>query len=329
MSDDIIQSTFITEYLTPFKKFITDDNVNEISLNPDGSVFVEYGSKEYMQKVELTVNSTDAYRLGSQLAGETNNTLSEKHPIVSGRVIVWGSILRVEVLVPPAVENGVSVSIRRFMTRILDSAKITFLEGKPVDLDAERRERHQQVNDMAAGGNLSGVLRHIVDNKFNIVISGGTSSGKTTIARTLLSLMNQEERIITIEDALELNPPHPNHVCLVADSREGSQRQPAKLLKSILRMRPDRLMLGEIRGPEAYNFLEAINTGHPGSLTTIHANTPKECLHRLALLVGTAGVKMENKEVLEYAKRTIDVVIQVGRKGNKRGVLAIYLPALE
>ena len=118
-------------------------------------------------------------------------------------------------------------------------------------------------------------------------------------------------------------------MCLLSDSKGTSERSPAKLLKSCLRMRPDRLILGEIRGTEALNFLEAINTGHPGSLTTIHADSPLLAFDRLALMVMQAGMPLSHKEIVEYAKRTIDLVIQVGRVGSKRGVLEVYLPSIE
>jgi type IV secretion system protein VirB11 len=137
------------------------------------------------------------------------------------------------------------------------------------------------------------------------------------------------ERIVTIEDAAELMPPHPNQVPLIADRIKDSVRSPAKLLESSLRMRPDRLILGEIRGVEALNFLEAINTGHPGSISTIHADTPALALERMALMVMQSGLQLTMSDVVTYAKKTIDMIVQVGRVNGQRGVLEIYLPALQ
>ncbi|PJN93610.1 type VI secretion protein, partial [Amaricoccus sp. HAR-UPW-R2A-40] len=156
---------------------------------------------------------------------------------------------------------------------------------------------------------------------------GGTSSGKTTVARALLSLANRSERLVTIEDARELHLPHENSVTLIAERAESSERTPAKLLVAALRMRPDRLILGEMRGEEALAFLEAINTGHPGSISTIHADSPVLALERLALMVMRVGNRQARRDVLEYAARTIDVIVQVGRRGGRRGVLEVHLPA--
>ena len=134
--------------------------------------------------------------------------------------------------------------------------------------------------------------------------------------------------MVTIEDALELNLPHPNNVALVTERVADSERSPARLLESALRMRPDRLILGEIRGPEAFNFLEAINTGHPGSISTIHADSPRLALERMAMMVLRAGLNLSREDVLDYARATIDIVIQTGRQDGRRGVLQVFMPAL-
>ena len=135
------------------------------------------------------------------------------------------------------------------------------------------------------------LFRDAIGERLNILISGGTSSGKTTMARALLALAHADERLVTIEDAPDLHPPHDNQVALVSDRAPGSPRAPARLLESALRMRPDRLILGEMRGEEALSFLEAINTGHPGSISTIHADSPVLALERMALMVMRAGLR--------------------------------------
>ena len=118
-------------------------------------------------------------------------------------------------------------------------------------------------------------------------------------------------------------------MALVAERIPSSERTPARLLVAALRMRPDRLILGEMRGEEALAFLEAINTGHPGSISTIHADSPVLALERLALMVMRTGTGQSRRDVLDYAVRTIDLIVQVGRRGGRRGVLEVYLPALE
>jgi type IV secretion system protein VirB11 len=323
------ETSYVEQYLDPLRDYLTNDRINELVINPNGTIFVEEAGATFMNEIEVNLSSHAIKRLGAQLAGETRNTLGALHPIVSGRVTVWGNSQRVQIVVEPAIEEGVSLSIRKYLTRTISGADIGFLGGSQIRVDDERRKRHEAIADMARQGDLQGVFRQAVEEKFNILISGGTSSGKTTVARGLIAMMDPNERLITIEDSQELHPPHRNQVALISDRTEKSARMPSKLLESCLRMRPDRIIVGEIRGVEAYDFLEAINTGHPGSITTIHADSPALAFDRLALMVMRSGVKLSHGEVITYAKRTIDLVVQVGRRNGKRGVLEIYLPSLE
>lgn len=318
--------SFAEQGLLPIKDFIQDENVNEIVINPDGRIFVEYADTAYMRSVDGVEMSEDDIRsLGSNLAGETGNALGDDHPIVSGRVFVFESDVRVQVVIPPAIEKSVSLSIRKYISRILKPSEISFVAGKQIKLDDERKANHQNISGLIEEGKLEQLFKKAIHDRMNILVSGGTSSGKTTIARALLAISHQDERLITIEDAVELRPEHSNTVSLVASRREGSDRSTAKLLESALRMRPDRLVVGELRGTEAYNFLEAINTGHPGSISTIHADSPQLALERIALMVMQTGVRLTREDVIDYAKQTIDMIVQVGRREGKRGVLEISL----
>lgn len=313
--------------LAPLRDLLVSDAVNEVAINPDGGIWVERGGAAHMTGVAAAL-APDAIRtLGANLAGETGAKLGERNPIVSGRVTVFGEAMRVQVVVPPAVERGVSLSIRKYVARVLDVDELRFLGDGPVDVDAERRARLGAIADLAARRDLPALLRRAVDERLNILISGGTSSGKTTMARAVLGLVDPAERIVTIEDAVELRPPHANRVELVAERRADSARSPAALLASALRMRPDRLILGEIRGEEALGFLEAINTGHPGSLSTIHADSPALALDRLALMVMRTGLRMTMADVRAYAARTVDLVVQVGKRDGRRGVVQVCRPA--
>lgn len=319
--------SFAEQGLLPLKKLLTDDNVNEVVINPDGKIFVEFANDPHMKCVDdVDMEEHDIRSLGGNLAGETGNALGEDHPIVSGRVFVFGSDVRVQVVVPPAIETGVSLSIRKYISRILQPGEITFLEGKQINVDEQRKEDQKEIEKMASDGLVNQLFKLAIEKRLNILVSGGTSSGKTTVARALLAMSHEDERLVTIEDAVELRPEHDNVVALVASRREGSDRSTGKLLESALRMRPDRLIVGELRGAEAYNFLEAINTGHPGSISTIHADSPQLALERIALMVMQTGVRFTREDVIDYAKQTIDLIIQVGRKDGKRGVLEISLP---
>ncbi len=321
-------SSYAEQGLLPLHTLLTSEDVNEVVINPDKSIWVEYAGQAHMQKWDGVIPPERLKRLGAHLAGETKNQLGPKNPIVSGRVQVFGQSMRVQVIVPPAIEDGVSVSIRKYVSRILDLGEIGFLMGGQVDVENQRRERLDRLRKLADAGDLQNLLRLAVDQRLNMLVSGGTSTGKTTYARAILSLVDREERMVTIEDALELHLPHANTVSLVADRITDSQRSPARLLESSLRMRPDRLILGEIRGAEAFNFLEAINTGHPGSISTIHADSPQLALERMAMMVLRAGMGLSREDVIDYARSTIDLVIQMGRHGGKRGVLQVFMPAL-
>ena len=314
--------------LTPLRPLLTSDDVNEVVVNPDGSVWVEHASQAHMQPANVELPLAKIKALGSHLAGETGNALGKDHPIVSGRVMVFGQSVRVQVIVPPAVEQGLSLSIRKYVNRVIDISEITFVKGRQVNVTDERRQVLSQIADLAETGDLERLFQIAIDERLNILISGGTSSGKTTTARGLLGRTDHQERLVTIEDAAELIPPHPNQVPLIADRVKGSVRSPALLLESSLRMRPDRLILGEIRGVEALNFLEAINTGHPGSISTIHADTPALALERMALMVMQSGLQLSMQDVITYAIKTIDMIVQVGRVDGRRGVLEVHIPAL-
>ena len=325
MSLDV--NSYAEQGLKPLEKLLTSDNVNEIVINPDGRIFVEYADQTHMVEVsDAEMSEQEIHSLGNNLAGETGNALGEEHPIVSGRVFVFDNDVRVQVVVPPAIERGVSLSIRKYIARVLEVKEITFVQGEQVDVDAVRLWSHEAVKAHLTNADLPALLKSAIDDKMNILISGGTSSGKTTIARALLGMCHRDERLVTIEDAVELRPTHANSVALVATRRDNSDRTTAKLLESSLRMRPDRLIVGELRGAEAYNFLEAINTGHPGSISTIHADSPKLALERIALMVMQTGVRLTRQDVIDYASQTIDLIIQVGRRDGQRGVLEVFLP---
>ncbi|MEO7247331.1 MAG: ATPase, T2SS/T4P/T4SS family, partial [Novosphingobium sp.] len=180
----------------------------------------------------------------------------------------------------------------------------------------------------ADGADATAFLREAVRARRNILISGGTSSGKTTFLNALLREVGSDERLILIEDTPELQVTQPNVVGLLAarGNRGEADVTPEDLLVASLRMRPDRIILGEIRGREALTFLRAINTGHPGSMSTIHADSPEGAIDQLAMLILQAGTQLSWENVVHYAARSIDVVVQLGRDGGRRGVRKVWVP---
>lgn len=176
---------------------------------------------------------------------------------------------------------------------------------------------------LAEAGQVVEAMRLCVEERMNILISSATSTGKTTFARSLLSMVDPAERIFTIEDAYELFPRQENAVALKADRSAQGERRPARLLEASLRMRPHRIILGELRGEESRTFLEAINTGHGGSFTTIHAYTARKAVDRLAIMVMAAGLGMGFEEVKRYCEGSVDLVVQLSLQGGRRGVAEI------
>ena len=316
-------ATLAEHDLAPLREFIADPAISEIAINPDGGAWIERHGAAHMQPLDLSLPPQRQAAMARNLAGATNNALGERHPLVSGRLTAFGRPLRLQIAAPPAVEGAPALSFRAFGEARPELSAFGFLDGASRDADAERGERLAALRDLAEAGELQTLLQRAVAERLNILISGGTSSGKTSFARALLALVDPAERLLTIEDAPELLLPHPNAVPLIAERRRDSPRSPALLLESALRMRPDRIILGELRGPEAFDFLEAINTGHPGSLTTIHADTPDLALERLAGMALRAGTTLARAELLEYARRTVDLVVQLGREDGRRGVLGV------
>jgi type IV secretion system protein VirB11 len=224
------------------------------------------------------------------------------------------------------------VSLRVFRRRSagVPPRHFGFLRNPAVSLEEERLETLRRIRNMAREGEDPDLfLQACVEARLNMVISGGTSSGKTELARRLLWMVEDEHRLALIEDSTELLPGQENVVSLIADRREGSPRSADKLLEMTLRLRPDRIILGELRGVEAVTFLEAINTGHEGSFTTLHATSARKAVNRLAFLVMRAGMPLTLMEIRDYVLGSIDVIVQTGRIGAERGILETWFPGLE
>ena len=215
--------------------------------------------------------------------------------------------------------------MRFFTSMPIDKIQIKYLYGQEYSVEKARSETKRELKRLAATGDIDAALSFIVHHKMNALIAGATDSGKTTVARKMLAQVSDSERIITIEDAPELQLTQPNVVTLIA-ARDSKTRSPDIMLTSCMRMRPDRLIVGEVRGKEAMTFIEAINTGHGGSMTTIHAETPKLALWKLAIMALKSELPLTFDDTLRYIASSIDVVVQNGRAGGERGVLEFYIP---
>jgi len=249
------------------------DDVIEICVNPDGTCWGEFQGDHFMRPLDQSLSETEVKDLGNQIASSANTTMSKDRPIVSVSITYRDRPIRAQVITPPAVSSAMSISLRFFSSLPLDGIKLGFLYGKERKLEELRLEKTRQLREVVSSGNIDNALAFCVENKLNMIVSGGTSTGKTVAARKILSHVRPDERIVTIEEASELVPEQPNAVTLIAN-RDAEFQSADVLLTATLRMRPDRIILGEVRGKEAMTFLEAINTGHGGSMTTTSRGNP-------------------------------------------------------
>ncbi|MFK7973321.1 MAG: P-type DNA transfer ATPase VirB11 [Rickettsiaceae bacterium] len=317
-------------YLLPFKNIFAEDGVNELMINKPGEVWVE---KRGDQRMELLpeIDIDHLLGLGRLVAQSTAQRISEEYPLLSATL---PNGYRIQVVFPPAVEpNLAAFSIRKGSTMHLTLDKYEEMGAfdntstqEIVDLNNDILCKYLQEN------RIKEFIKHAVNCKKNIIISGGTSTGKTTFTNAALAEISSDERLITVEDAREvLLPNHKNRVHLLA-SKGGQGRAKVTtqdLIEACLRLRPDRIIVGELRGAEAFSFLRAINTGHPGSISTLHADTPTMALEQLKLMVMQAGLGMPPEEVRKYIAEVVDIVVQLKRgEGGKRYVSEVYFNSM-
>ncbi len=268
-----------------------------------------------MQRIEAPqVDDRLVQRLAEQVARVSHQGINREHPLL-GATLPDGA--RVQFCGPPATRKHWAMAIRRHrrLDLPLDAYDAGPLSGETIeDLPDPSREP-------------IAFLRAAIRARKTILISGGTSTGKTTFLNAMLGEIPPEERVVLVEDTPELKLPGANGVGLVAVKGElGEARVSADtLLQSALRLRPDRIVLGELRGAESVSFLRAINTGHPGSFSTIHANSLRGALEQLALMVMQTGIGLTRQDTIAYAAGVIDVIVQLDRTDGKRGISAIAL----
>jgi len=313
-------------YLLPFNDIFKQDGVSEISINRPQEVWVEkHGDTFCCNLLELDIEHLRG--LARLVAQSTEQIISEEKPLLSATL---PNGFRIQIVFPPACEPGtVAMSIRKLSTERFDLDRyeqIGFFDN--VKFANNKSDDDKILSSLLQEGQIKQFLQRAIECKKNIIISGGTSTGKTTFANAVLLEIPKNERIITCEDAREIFlPNHPNRVHLLA-SKGGQGRAKITiqdLIESCLRLRPDRIIIGELRGVEAFSFLRAINTGHPGSIATLHADTPTMALEQLKLMVMQAGLGMPPSEIKEYIISVIDIVVQLKRSsGGRRIVSDIY-----
>ena len=278
--------------LGPLEFLLRDETVSEIMVNGANNIFVEKSGK--LVKTNLAfVDDAQVLQIINRIVGKIGRRIDESTPLVDARLLD-GS--RVNAIIPPLSLTGPTLTIRKF-------SKDVFTIDKMVE--------HQSIN-----AEMRDFLQEAVKSRKNILISGGTGAGKTSTLNACASLIPHSERIVTIEDAAEIRIDHPHLISLEsrAANIEGQGEIPIRtLLKNALRMRPDRIVVGEIRSGEAIDMLQAMNTGHQGSLTTVHANSPLESLFRIETMVLMGNVDLPLSAIRPQIIQGIDLVCQQKR----------------
>ena len=285
LSDDMIG-------LGPLEPFLDDDEITDILANGPSDIYVERRGR--LEKTGARFRDAGhLVNIAQRIAAAVGRRIDEASPMVDAR-LTDGS--RVNIVLPPLVLNGGTISIRKFPKQAMT------------------------LGAMVSQGNMSGQMARVLEvaarTRLNMLISGGTGSGKTTLLNAVSQYINADERVITIEDAVELRLQKPHVVQMETrpPNIEGVGRVPQRdLVRNALRMRPDRIIVGEVRGPEAFDMLQAMNTGHDGSMSTVHANSPRDALYRLENMVMMASLNLPLRAVRMHIASALNVIVHIER----------------
>ncbi len=315
---------YLDSFLAPLAPVLARSDVTDIWINRPGEMWIESVGGGIERLSEPSLDEKLLARLARQIAAHSSQGVNRAQPLLAA-TLPDGS--RVQIAAPPATRDGHVFAIRRHVSADLSLSDWEDSDAfENIDASASAIAEDRRFHALA-GREAAACLRKAVRDRRNIMVSGGTSTGKTTFLNSLLAEIPSEERLILIEDTAELHLRHENAVGLVAARGELSEAEVSAedLLIAALRMRPDRIILGELRGIEAFTFLRAVNTGHPGSMTTVHADTPQRAIEQLALLVLQAGSKLGRDDVRHYVRESVDVFVQLERRGGKRRVSQVLV----
>ena len=288
----------------PITELLSDDDITEIMVNGVNEIYIELNGKIIKDDTVSFINNDHIIRTIQRLIQPIGRTIDTSNPMVDARLLD-GS--RLNAIIEPLSVKGPVLTIRKFKKELIN------------------------IDELIRMGTLTPYMARFIEDlvksRMNIIVCGGTGSGKTTLLNVMSSFINDDERIITIEDAAELKLEQ-NHVISLETRNanyEGSNEITIRdLVINSLRMRPDRIVVGEVRGKEAFDMLQAMNTGHEGSMTTLHANSSADALNRLETMVLMAGIEIPVKAIREYIENAIDIVINISRlTDGKRKIVSI------
>ena len=309
---DIFATEIVDEMIGfgPIEPLLKDPTVNDVLINTHKTCYVERFGKLERTRVHFK-DEAHLLRIINKIVAGVGRRVDESSPMVDAR-LPDGS--RVNIAIKPISVDGPMVSIRKFSERPFDMEKL-------IEVGSLRRQMVE-------------LLRSAVQGKISIIVSGGTGSGKTTLLNALSNYIPADERLITIEDAaeLQLQQPHVGRLETRPANAEGKgEIRQRELVKNALRMRPDRIIVGECRGEEAFDMLQAMNTGHEGSMTTIHANSPRDAMKRLEQMVAMAGMSMSPGSIRGTIASALRIVVQLQRlpDGRRRAVSISEITGME
>lgn len=323
-------AVYLNTYLSALAPLLARPDVTDLFVNQPHEVWIETLGGGLERHDAPGLDETTLWRLARQIASLSHQGVNREHPLLSA-TLPDGA--RVQVIAPPATRGPMAIAVRKHIVSDLsldEYDRAGFFAEVRVGAQG-RNDLDRELSALLAANDVRGFFRLAVQGRKNIVVAGGTSSGKTTFVNALLKEIPRNERLILIEDAAEVRIEHPNAVGLLAVKGEtGEAKVTAEdLLQASLRMRPDRIIMGELRGREAASFLRAVNTGHPGSITTLHADSAEGAVDQLSMMVLQAGLNLGRDEISRYVRSVVDIFVQLARVDGRRRVSQIVFGAAE
>ena len=316
-------NVYLNSYLAPFSDWLACDDVTEILVNRPQEIWIERLGVAQMERHDAPqVDSQLLERLAHQIARINHQGVSRESPLLAA-ILPGGA--RVQMVLPPATRGDVALAIRKH--RLQDMTLESYFEQSALPSVRNVADDSSVLAALLQEQDYLGFFRAAVAARKTILISGGTSSGKTTLLNALLKEIPKHERVIAIEDTPEIRLSSDNALGLVAVAGDQGEAKVTidDLMRASLRMRPDRLIVGELRGGETVTFLRAINTGHPGSISTVHANSPRGAFEQIAFICMQAGLGLGRQETMDYARSMIDIIIQLDRHSGHRAIRCVEL----
>lgn len=317
----------LADALAPLKPWLEAHDVIEIAINRPHEVYIERIGSGLMHLTEVPELSEDAIRhIAERVAASTRQVVNTERPLLSA-TLPDGS--RFQAVLPPAAPQGGAISIRKQVIHEMsldDYERLGAFRNVLVGGDGGLSKLETELVGHLKARRLKEFLALAVAERQSMIVSGGTSTGKTTFLNMLLKLVPPRERIVTLEDVRELRPAQPNNVVLLASKGDQGEAQVTiqDLLEATLRMRPDRIFVGELRSKEAFTFLRAVNSGHPGSITTVHADTPAGAYQQLVMMGLQADLGLKATDIEAYVRSVIPIVVQLQRTETARFVSEIH-----